>query len=55
MGKDDRKLTALIGVRLDVPVSVHIICLVLFDTGCFNLLEAPLRQVNVSSSQIAAE
>lgn len=49
------RLTALIGVRLDVPVSVHIARLVLLDAGRFDLLEAPLRQVDISGSQVAAQ
>lgn len=43
------ELTALIGVRLDIPVSVHIARLVLLDTGSLNLLETPLRQVDITS------
>ena len=46
-----RKL--VIPVTLDVPVGVHVAGFVLFDTRCFDLLEAPLRQVDVSSSQVA--
>jgi len=42
-------------VRFDVPVCVYVSRLVLLDAGNFDLLEAPLRQVDVSSTQIAAE
>lgn len=46
------KLTALVGVRLDIPVSVHIARLVLLDTSGFNLLETPLRQVDITSPEV---
>jgi hypothetical protein len=42
-------------VRLDVPVSVDITRLVLLDTGSLDLLETPLRQVDVASAKVAAK
>ena len=40
---------------LDVPVSIDILGVVDFVTGDFNLLETPLRQINVTSTKIAAQ
>lgn len=45
----------LVPVGLDVPVSVDIARVVLLDTGGLNLLETPLRQVDVASAEVAVE
>ena len=45
----------LVPVGLDVPVSVDIARVVLLDTGGLNLLETPLRQVDVASAEVAIE
>jgi len=52
-GVGSRKL--VIPVRFDVPVSVDIARVVLLDTGGLNLLETPLRQVDVTSTEVAIE
>lgn len=49
------QLTLVVPVGLDVPVSVSVTRVVLLVAGHFNLLEAPLRKVDVASSQIAAQ
>jgi len=49
------RLTLLIPVALNVPVRVDISGLVLFDTGSLNLFETPLRQVDISSTEVASE
>lgn len=48
-----RKL--LVPVAFNVPMGVHVAGFVLFDACRFNLFKTPLRQVDVSSSQVAAE
>lgn len=48
-------LTALIDVRFDVPVSVYVSWVVLLDASRLNLLEPPLRKVDVASSKIAVQ
>lgn len=45
----------VVGVSLHVPVSVGIAGVVVLGAGNFNLLETPLRQVPVGSSEVAAE
>lgn len=52
-GVGGRKLVVPVG--FDVPVSVDIAGVVLLDTGGLNLLETPLRQVHVTSTQVAVE
>jgi hypothetical protein len=52
-GVGSRKLVVPVG--LDVPVSVDIARVVFLDTCCFNLLETPLRKVDVTSAKIAVE
>lgn len=42
-------------MRLDIPVSVHITGLVFLHTSGLNLLETPLRQVDISCAQVAAQ
>jgi hypothetical protein len=42
-------------VRLDVPVGVDITGLVLLHTSSLNLLETPLRQVDIASAKVAAK
>ena len=48
-------LTLLVPVRLDVPVGVDIARPVLLDTSGLNLLETPLRQVDVASTEVAVK
>lgn len=42
-------------MALDVPVSVYVSRLVLLGTSDLNLLETPLRQIDVARSEVAAE
>lgn len=46
---------SLVDVALNVPVSVDIARVVGLDAASLNLLETPLRQVDVSSPKIAAK
>lgn len=48
-------LTLLVPVRLDVPMGVDIARPVLLDTSGLNLLETPLRQVDVASTEVAVK
>jgi hypothetical protein len=48
-------LTFLVPVRLDVPVGVDVTRLVLFHTSGLDLLETPLRQVDITSAEIASK
>ena len=48
-------LTLIIPVCLDVPVSVNVLGIVGLVTCDFNLLETPLRQVDIASAKIAAK
>jgi hypothetical protein len=48
-------LTLLVPVRLDVPVSVDITRLVVLDTSSLNLLETPLRQVDIASTKVTSK
>jgi hypothetical protein len=45
----------LVSVALDVPVSVNIARVVLLDTSSLDLLKAPLGQVNIASTEVAAQ
>src|SRR4051812_700853 len=45
----------LIDVALDVPVSVDITGVVRLNTSSLNLLETPLRQVDIASTKITPE
>jgi hypothetical protein len=45
----------VVPVGFDVPVSVDIARVVLLDTGSLNLLETPLRQVDVASTEVAVK
>jgi hypothetical protein len=47
--------TELVPVSLYVPMSVDVARIVLLDAGDFNLLETPLRQVDVSGSEVAPQ
>ena len=49
------KLTLVIPVGLNVPVSVGVAGVVLLGAGNLNLLETPLREVDVASSKVAAK
>jgi hypothetical protein len=49
------KLTLVIPVGLDVPVSVGIAGVVLLGAGNLDLLETPLGEVNVASPEVAAK
>ena len=40
---------------LNVPVGVNILGVIVFVTSDFDLLETPLRQVDVASSEVAAQ
>jgi hypothetical protein len=42
-------------VRLDVPVGVNIARPVLLDASGFNLLETPLRQVDIASAKVTSK
>lgn len=44
-----------VGVALNVPVGVDVTGVVLLDAGRLNLLETPLRQVDVAGSEVAAK
>jgi hypothetical protein len=48
-------LTLFVPVRLDVPVGVDITGLVLFHTSGLDLLKTPLRQVDVTSAEVASK
>jgi hypothetical protein len=48
-------LTLLVPVSLDVPVGVRVTGVVLLRAGNFDLLETPLRQVLVTSTEVAAK
>jgi hypothetical protein len=50
----DWHLTLLVDVRLNVPVGVGIARVVFLGAGHLDLLETPLRQVDVAGAQIAA-
>src|SRR5436309_1487853 len=54
-GEKGFRLTLLVPVALNVPVSEDISRLVLFDTRHFNLLETPLRQIHIASPKIASK
>jgi hypothetical protein len=45
----------VVPVGFDVPVSVDIARVVLLDTGSLDLLESPLRQVDVASTEVAVK
>lgn len=45
----------LVDMALDVPVGVDVTRVVLLDASSLDLLEAPLRKVDIASSEIAAE
>mgnify|MGYP005989195533 CR=1 FL=1 len=45
----------VVGMSLNVPVSIGIARVVILGAGNFDLLETPLRQVAVGSSEVAAE
>lgn len=47
------KLTFLIPMTLNVPVRVDVPWMVDLSAGYFNLLETPLWQIDIASSQIA--
>ena len=49
------RLTLFVPVALNIPVGEDIPRLVLLDTSRFNLLETPLRQVDVASAEVAVE
>ena len=48
-------LTLLIPVSFDVPVGVHILGVVLRHAGSLDLLETPLRQVDITGAEIASK
>lgn len=48
-------LTLLVPVTLNIPVSVDVTGLVLLGASDFNLLETPLRQIDITGAKIAAE
>lgn len=48
-------LTSLVDMRLDIPMCINISRTWLFDTCRLDLLEAPLWQIDRSSTKIAAE
>ena len=48
-------LTPLVRVRLNVPMSKDIARVVLLDTSGLDLLETPLWQIDVSSSEVAVQ
>jgi hypothetical protein len=52
---DVSRLKLLVPVRLDVPVRVHILGVVLLGARDFDLLEAPLRKDRVGRAEVAAE
>ena len=45
----------LVGVAFNVPVGVYIAGVVLLDASGLDLLETPLRQVDVASSEVATQ
>lgn len=45
----------LVGVAFNVPVGVDIAGVVLLDASGLDLLETPLRQVDVASSEVATQ
>lgn len=45
----------IVDMAFNVPVSVYIAGIVGFDTSRFDLLEPPLRQVDIASTEITAE
>jgi hypothetical protein len=45
----------LVNMALDVPVSVHIARVVGLDASSLNLLEAPLRQIDIAGAEVAIE
>lgn len=53
--KDLIELTSIVPMALNVPVGIDIARLVLLHAGCLNLLETPLRQVDIASTEIASE
>lgn len=49
------KLTLVVPVSLNVPVGVSVTGIVLLGASNLNLLETPLRKVDVASSEVAAK
>lgn len=50
-----KQLTPVIPVLLDIPVGIRIFGVVLLVTGDFDLLETPLRQVDIGSPEPAIQ
>jgi hypothetical protein len=46
---------ALVDMAFNVPVSVHITRVVCLDTGSLDLLETPLREVDVAGTKITSQ
>jgi hypothetical protein len=53
--KGNGGLTSFIYMSFNVPVSIDISRVVIFDTSRFDLLEAPLRKVDITGSEIATQ
>lgn len=49
------QLTTLVVMRFNIPVCVDIRRLILLDTSRFDLFETPLREIDISSSQVATQ
>ena len=54
-GQQDVQLTLLVNVRLNVPVGIGIAGLVVLGASNLNLLEAPLREVDIPGTKIATQ
>lgn len=54
-GWEMARRTLVIPVSLDIPVGVNILGVVGFVASDFNLLETPLRQVDVTSTKVASQ
>jgi hypothetical protein len=46
---------SLVDVAFNVPMSVHIARVVCLDTGSLNLLETPLRKVDVTGAKVTSK
>lgn len=48
-------LTSIVYMAFHVPVCIFVPWLILFHTGRLNLLETPLRQIDIASAKVTAK